>query len=109
MIEGHKPGCMVLYLPPYSYDMNPIEMAFSKVKAWLMRHGAEPEFAADPRFALSCALASVTPDDACGYMKHSGFPCFKEQLPGSWVSLSLNFQGEIQPPVDLAEAFLPWP
>ena len=26
-------GCWILYLPPYSPDLNPIEMAFSKLKA----------------------------------------------------------------------------
>ncbi|ARU01816.1 DDE superfamily endonuclease [Yoonia vestfoldensis] len=28
-------GCWFLFLPPYSPDMNPIEMAFSKLKAHL--------------------------------------------------------------------------
>ncbi|WP_372573435.1 transposase, partial [Ruegeria jejuensis] len=30
-------GCWFLYLPPYSPDLNPIEMAFSKLKAHLRR------------------------------------------------------------------------
>jgi transposase len=33
-------GCWFLYLPPYSPDLNPIEMAFSKLKAHLRRIGA---------------------------------------------------------------------
>ncbi len=33
-------GCWFLYLPPYSPDLNPIEMAFSKLKAHLRRTGA---------------------------------------------------------------------
>ncbi|MEM8555685.1 MAG: transposase [Pseudomonadota bacterium] len=33
-------GCWFLYLPPYSPDLNPIEMAFSKLKAPLRRVGA---------------------------------------------------------------------
>ena len=33
-------GCWILYLPPYSPDLNPIEMAFSKLKAHLRRIGA---------------------------------------------------------------------
>ena len=28
-------GARLLYLPPYSPDFNPIELAFSKVKTWL--------------------------------------------------------------------------
>jgi len=34
-------GCWFLYLPPYSPDLNPIEMAFSKLKAHLRRIGAK--------------------------------------------------------------------
>jgi transposase len=33
-------GCWFLFLPPYSPDLNPIEMAFSKLKAHLRRIGA---------------------------------------------------------------------
>jgi len=33
-------GCELLYLPPYSPDLNPIEQAFSKIKALLRRAGA---------------------------------------------------------------------
>lgn len=33
-------GCWFLYLPPYSPDLNPIEQAFSRLKAHLRRFGA---------------------------------------------------------------------
>ncbi len=33
-------GCWFLFLPPYSPDLNPIEMAFSKIKSHLRRIGA---------------------------------------------------------------------
>ncbi len=33
-------GCWFLFLPPYSPDLNPIEMAASKLKAHLCRIGA---------------------------------------------------------------------
>ena len=35
LIEGQ--GCEVVYLPPYSPDFNPIEQAFSKLKASLRK------------------------------------------------------------------------
>jgi transposase len=35
LIEGK--GCELLYLPPYSPDLNPIEEAFAKVKALLRK------------------------------------------------------------------------
>ena len=31
-------GAKLVYLPAYSWDFNPIELAFSQIKAWLMRH-----------------------------------------------------------------------
>ena len=34
-------GCWFIYLPPYSPDLNPIEQAFSKLKAHLRRIGQE--------------------------------------------------------------------
>lgn len=37
MIEAA--GARLLYLPPYSPDFNPIEMAFSKLKALLRKAG----------------------------------------------------------------------
>ncbi len=37
-----KAGCWFLFLPPYSPGLNPIEMAFSKLKARLRRIGARP-------------------------------------------------------------------
>jgi len=33
-------GCTLLYLPPYSPDLNPIEEAIAKLKALLRRAGA---------------------------------------------------------------------
>lgn len=33
-------GCWFLFLPPYSPDLNPIELAFFKLKAHLRRIGA---------------------------------------------------------------------
>ena len=38
IIEGK--GCELLYLPPYSPDLNPIEEAFAKLKALLRKAGA---------------------------------------------------------------------
>ena len=34
-------GIHVLYLPPYSPDLMPIEEAFGVYKAWIRRHGDE--------------------------------------------------------------------
>jgi len=64
-------GAMLLLLPPYSPDYNPIEMAFSKVKGVLRsmaRRTVDGLFA-----AIGVALARVTPDDARSYIKHCGY------------------------------------
>jgi len=38
--RSHAPGCRFPFLPPYITDPNPMEMAFSKLKAHLCRIGA---------------------------------------------------------------------
>ena len=50
-------GCELLYLPPYSPD-NPIEEAFSKIKALLRRAGARIREALEE--VMSKALDTVT-------------------------------------------------
>ncbi|NKX17516.1 transposase [Ochrobactrum pseudogrignonense] len=37
---GAQARCLLLFLPPYSPDLNPIEMAFSKLKALLRKRAA---------------------------------------------------------------------
>jgi transposase len=64
-------GAYVLRLPPYSPDLNPIEMAISKVKALLRR--AERRTVDALQSAIGDALASVTPDDATAYVRHCGY------------------------------------
>ena len=61
----------LIYIPPYCNDRNPIEMAFSKVKAHLERHRAYAS--AEPRDALVEALESVDCFDARGFFAKSGY------------------------------------
>jgi transposase len=64
-------GAWFLYLPPYSPDLNPIEMAFSKLKAHLRK--------AKPRTidALWQAVGSIcdlySPDECWNYLKKAGY------------------------------------
>ena len=69
LIEGR--GCELLYLPPYSLDFNPIEEAFSKVKALLRKAGARTREALVE--ALGAALDAVTVRDARGFLEHCGY------------------------------------
>ncbi len=64
-------GARVMRLPPYSPDFNPIEQAFSKVKAALRKAAARTV----PTLidAIGPALRSVTASDAASYMRESGY------------------------------------
>lgn len=64
-------GAHFWHLPPYSCDFNPIEEAFSKVKAFLRRAQARTEDAL--RSATWDALASITQSDAAGWFSHCGY------------------------------------
>jgi transposase len=64
-------GAVLLYLPPYSPDLNPIEMAFAKLKTLLRKAAART------REALWHAVAEVlnafTPDECANYLAHAGY------------------------------------
>ncbi|KIJ04819.1 hypothetical protein PAXINDRAFT_94250, partial [Paxillus involutus ATCC 200175] len=63
----------IVFLPPYSPDLNPIEEAFLKIKAWIHRNS--DVFAADDGmfYDMYEALFVVTAEDAQGYIRHSGY------------------------------------
>lgn len=68
MIEAA--GASVLYLPPYSPDLNPIELAFSKFKK-LLRDGAERTV--DKLWTLCGRVLDLFPPSECeAYMRHCG-------------------------------------
>lgn len=69
LIEGR--GCELLYLPPYSPDLNPIEEAFAKLKALLRKAGARTHKTLIE--AMGRALDAVTAKDARGYFEHRGY------------------------------------
>jgi hypothetical protein len=60
------------YLPPYSPDLNPIEPAWSKLKARLRAEGARSREALDT--ALGPALAAITGQDARAWFRLCGYP-----------------------------------
>ena len=64
-IEGA--GASLLYLPPYSPDFNPIEKAFSKLKALLRKAAART--AHDLYQAVANA---ITPKECINYFKACG-------------------------------------
>lgn len=64
-------GAELWFLPPYSPDLNPIEMMWSKVKAHLRRVEARTVQALDR--AVATALHAITPGDARGWFRHCGY------------------------------------
>jgi transposase len=59
------------YLPPYSPDFNPIEQAWSKLKARLRAEAARSREALET--ALGPALATISPQDAQGWFRLCGY------------------------------------
>lgn len=84
-------GCLILYLPAYSPDLNPIEESFSAcksgpiklrymvmnwfktVKAYIKRHGHHLRKLPNPILALLEACSCITPDSCRGWFRHAGY------------------------------------
>ncbi|MBP6768932.1 MAG: transposase [Reyranella sp.] len=64
-------GHVLKYLPPYSPDLNPIEMAFSKLKAHLRRISARTIDALWKAIGDICALYSE--QECWNYLKDAGY------------------------------------
>ena len=68
-----------VFLPPYSPDFNPIELAFSAIKAHIRRNGSHlrrtmsTKDDIDVFQFLQRAVYSVTAEDAKGWFKHCGY------------------------------------
>ena len=60
-------GAELLYLPPYSPDLNPIEKAWSKLKQLLRSAKARSEEALD--HAITQALQQISPDNANAWFR----------------------------------------
>lgn len=64
-------GAKLVFLPPYSPDLSPIERAWSKVKA-LLRKAAARSWEALLE-SVEQALRAVTSADAAGWFRHAGY------------------------------------
>jgi len=84
-LSGHKrpiirelierAGAWLLYLPPYSPQLSPIQLAWSKVKACLRSAAARTY--QDLITALAGALRTLTAYDALGRFRHCGYLPFE--------------------------------
>jgi len=69
--QVEKTGARILFLPPYSPDLSPIELMWSKIKSVLRKYSAKT--AEDFQSAISAAFHSICPLDLKHYFKHCGF------------------------------------
>lgn len=67
-------GARLLYLPPYSPDLNPIELAFAKLKAML--RSAAKRTVADLWDAIQNAFATFKPDECRNYLTAAGYDAY---------------------------------
>lgn len=64
-------GARLVFLPPYSPDLNPIELAFAKLKA-LLRKAAERTVGALWE-RIGQTLDAFTPQECANYFQHAGY------------------------------------
>ncbi|PZR72064.1 MAG: IS630 family transposase [Stutzerimonas stutzeri] len=64
-------GASVLYLPPYSPDLNPIEQAFAKLKALLRKAATRTREALWD--TIGQLIDTFTPDECRAYLTNSGY------------------------------------
>jgi transposase len=66
-----RAGATPIFLPPYSPELNPIELAWSKLKSLLKDAKARTQEALDQ--AIASALELITPADAEAWFRHCGY------------------------------------
>ena len=67
----YEKGIKVVFLPPYSHDFNPIEQAWSKIKAYLRKIKARTF---DELFsAMGSALDVITGEDIHSWVRNCGY------------------------------------
>lgn len=64
-------GCALVFVPAYSPDYSPIELAIAKIKATLRRAAARTADALTAAIAL--ALTQITADEARAFFRHCGY------------------------------------
>mgnify|MGYP003341686910 CR=1 FL=1 len=69
--EIESVGAQVLYLPPYSPDLNPIELAFSKLRRLLRSQAARTVDALWQ--ACGNVLQEFSPTEIRNYFRHAGY------------------------------------
>ncbi len=66
-------GVLLLFLPPYSPDLMPIEEAFSYVKSYLKGHDDCLQATPDPLPIIRAAFQSISPQQCQAWITHAGY------------------------------------
>ena len=66
-------GALLYYLPPYCPDLNPIEEAFSKLKATLRANEALLDTVLDCEMLVLNSFLAITPTDCTHWIEHAGY------------------------------------
>lgn len=66
-------GIVVLFLPPYSPDLNPAEEAFSFVKYYLKKHDELLQVLDSPISVVQAAFDAITADHCGAWITHAGY------------------------------------
>ena len=64
---------LVLFLPPYSPDLNPVEQVFSEVKSIMKANDKLFQVYSAPRALLAIAFSMVTPQNCISYIRDCGY------------------------------------
>jgi transposase len=67
-------GASVLFLPPYSPDLNPIELMWSKIKATLRKLKVRAKELLDQ--AIAQAFSGISLSDISGWFRHDGYALY---------------------------------
>lgn len=71
--QSHRIGARLIYLPAYSPDLNPIEEAFSFIKAWLRRHESLYTGPDQLPMLVHEAIREITPEISLGWFGDCGY------------------------------------
>jgi len=64
-------GALLIFLPPYSPDLNPIEQAFSKLKTLLRKENARTQ--EQTTSSIGKLLDRITPCECANYFRNAGY------------------------------------
>lgn len=73
VLPTYVKGARLVYLPAYSPDFNPIEEAFSFIKAWLRRHEFLYTHPDQLPMLVQNAIREITPNIALGWLSDCGY------------------------------------